>query len=160
MARQEREREDLLREAKALVERIEIVVTDQDPPVVIGFRSNGAASLYFGGDPVYHFNSTCELRRAFIDGLQFKAVNGRLVSLSRKRTQHEVELVRHELTGTEQAQALANIRSRLDSLRRAIASQGFEVIGQIPEGADLIGRVSQWLSQLGGITIARSPGVS
>ena len=160
MAREEQEREDLLREATALVERIEIVSEVQDAPVVIGFRVNGAASIYFGDDPVYHFNSNGELRRAFVDGLLYKSVNRKLVSMRRERNEHEVQLVRHELTSTEQSQALDAVNNRLDSLQRTISSQSFEVTGQIPEGVDLIGRAGQWLSQLADIAIARSPGVS
>ncbi len=64
MARHEEEREDLMRDAKALVDRIELVVPGFEEPVVVGFRTNGAASFYFGQDAVYHFNSQLELRRA------------------------------------------------------------------------------------------------
>ncbi len=160
MAREEQEREDLLREATALVERIEIFLADQQQPVMIGFRSNGAVSIYFGSDPVYHFTSNGELRRAFIDGLLYKSLNGKLLSMRRERTEHEVQLVRHQLTNTEQAQALDALKNHLESLRQMIASRSFEVTGQVPDDADLIGRVSQWLAQVAEVRIARSPGVS
>ena len=92
MARDESSREDLLREATALVERIELRITapisaahDRDDHVVVGFRANGAASFFFGDDPVYQFNSAGQLRRAYCGGLLFKATHGRLVSLQRVR---------------------------------------------------------------------------
>lgn len=160
MARNEQDREDLLSEATALVERIEIVPAGQETPVVIGFRSNGAASIYFGGDPVYHFTSSGSLRRTFIDGLLYKSVNGSLVSLRRERTEQAVQLVRHELTSVEQSHALDALKNRLESLRQAISSQSFEMIGQVPDGADLIGRIEEWLAQLVNVGIAQSPGVS
>ena len=53
MARQEQEREDLLREAVALVERIEVQTAREQGTVVIGFRRDGAASVYFD-DPDGH----------------------------------------------------------------------------------------------------------
>ena len=70
MARDESDREDLLREATALVERIELAPADaaDDEHIVAGFRRDGALSIYFGADPVYHFNSAGELRRAYCDG--------------------------------------------------------------------------------------------
>ena len=72
-------REDLLREATALVERIELVPHrdrqfDASEPIVVGFRADGALSIFFGDDPVYQFNAAGELRRAYCDGLLFKAV--------------------------------------------------------------------------------------
>src|SRR5687767_14012240 len=112
MAREESNREDLFREATALVERIELVpklakstastITAGDEPIVAGFRTDGALSSFFCADPVYQFNAAGELRRAYCDGLLFKAVNGRLVSLRRERNEQEVQLARHELSDIEQ----------------------------------------------------------
>ena len=90
MARDQSSREDLLREATALVERIELRIAgpmsvkhDRDDHVVVGFRANGSASFFFGEDPVYQFNSAGQLRRAYCGGLLIKAAHGRLVSLQR-----------------------------------------------------------------------------
>src|SRR6186997_1242741 len=98
MARRESEREDLLREATALVERAELTLEGSEEPIVVGFRRDGSASFFFGVDPVYQFNAACELRRAFVGGLLYKAERGRLVSLSRQRTMESVALFRAELT--------------------------------------------------------------
>src|SRR5437588_282047 len=86
MARETTDREDLLREATALVERAELAVADWPEPVVIGFRRDGAASIYFGGDPVYQFNARGELRRAFVADRLFKAEHGILAALDRQRS--------------------------------------------------------------------------
>ena len=49
MAKEERDREDIFREATALVERVELSgIVGQAEPVVIGFRRNGCGSIYFG----------------------------------------------------------------------------------------------------------------
>src|SRR5258705_63721 len=70
MARQESDREDLLREATALVQRVELVVAGYDEPVVCGFRRGGSVSLVFGGEPVYQFNTANQLifRAVLLDG--------------------------------------------------------------------------------------------
>ena len=44
MSRNEADREDLLREATALVNRIELQLEDADESWVVGFRRNDAAS--------------------------------------------------------------------------------------------------------------------
>jgi hypothetical protein len=48
MARQESAREDLMREAVALVRRIELHVNGEPAPVVIGCRRDGAVSILRG----------------------------------------------------------------------------------------------------------------
>ena len=159
MAREEQEREDLLGEATALVERIEVIIPDSDEPIVIGFRDNGAASIYFGSDPAYHFNSSGQLRRAFVDGLLYKSENGQLVSMRRKRTSSEVQLLRHDLTKEEQAEALSTLKDRLARVGSLIASEQFKLVGQVPADGDLIRRVEQWLRQLTDPVIAHSPHV-
>src|SRR5690606_4241518 len=97
MARQEQDREDLLKEATALVERVELAIDGMPEHVVVGFRADGCASFYFGPEPVWHFNTSQELRRAYVGGLLYKAEQGRLVSLQRNRTSGQVQLLRHEL---------------------------------------------------------------
>ena len=44
-------------EATALVERVELKLPDADDRVVVGFRRNGCASVFFGPDPVYQFTT-------------------------------------------------------------------------------------------------------
>ena len=73
MARNQSDREDLLREATALVERAELRISGWSEPVVVGFRRGGGASLFFGGKEVYQFNAGGELRRAFVAGRLIKA---------------------------------------------------------------------------------------
>ena len=79
------DREDLLAEATALVERIELDVDEMDESIVIGFRPSGAGSIYFGPDAAYHFTSHNRLRRAYANGLLYKAEKRRLISLDRRR---------------------------------------------------------------------------
>jgi hypothetical protein len=160
MARRESDREDLLREATALVERAELRLKLFREPVLVGFRRGGAASFFFGGDPVYQFNSACQLRRAFIAGKPMKAERGRLISLARERTATETALVRSELDSTQQALFLELARQQLHSLARALDAGEYEVIGVIPPDSSVVRRVRAWLEGLGrGITVAQRPNV-
>ena len=161
MAREEHDREDLLAEAKALVERVELRMAHFPAPVVVGFRREGAASFYFGAEPAYHFNSAGLLRRAFVSGLLYKAEHARLVSLERRRAAGEVQLFRHELTDEETQSFLAVLAAQLLALRDALAQDRFERLRQEPEEADLIGRARDWLAAHSEqVAVANSPRVA
>ena len=83
MARDEHDREDLLAEARALVERVSLQIAGLEQPVFIGFRRDDSASFYLGADRVYQFTSEGQLRRAFVGESPFKAEDGRSVELLR-----------------------------------------------------------------------------
>ena len=72
MARIESDREDLIREATALQQRVEWAVPGEPEPVVTGFKRDGSLSVYFGQDPVYQFNPTGQLRRAYVEDFLFR----------------------------------------------------------------------------------------
>lgn len=163
MARDEADREDLLAEATALVERIELDVPGEAEAVVVGFRRDGAASFFFGADPVYQFNAARELRRAFVDGLLYKAVSGHLAELRRERSAGATVLWRRDLDGAEQGEFLARAAARLDGLRAALEIGGEKwwagpalappykrrpaVLRQVPAQGDVLMRVRHWLDK-------------
>lgn len=158
MARQESDREDLLREATALVERAELAVAGEHEPVTVGFRKDGSLSVFFGGDPVYQFNAAGQLRRAFSGGLLYKAEGGRLVELRRERSASEVALVRRELTSEETTNFLTAAITRLISLRDSLAAGDYKVTGQVPADRDITSRVRKWLDEhLASLAIAGRP---
>lgn len=155
MAREEQDREDLLAEATALVERVELQVAGFSELLVVGFRRGGDASFYFGAEHVYHFNAAGWLRRAYASGLLYKAERGRLVSLERRRTAGQVQLIRHELTEDETAGFLTSLAARLATLCDALASGRFEPLRQEPAEPDLVGRIRDWLAaHAGNIRVA------
>lgn len=162
MARRETDREDLLRDATALVERIELARHNARPSehVTAGFRAGGEASIFFGADPVYQFDASGQLRRAFCDALLFKAVRGRLVSLRRVRRQDEVQLLRHELTQAEQQAFLARMDERLRGLAAELDRGAYKVVGQVPGDSDVLGRVKAWLARDKETTVAARPHVA
>lgn len=161
MARQEQDREDILREATALVERAEIAAGGFAETVVIGFRQSGAASVFFGADPVYQFNTANELRRAYRDGRLIKAESGKLIELERRRAEGQVQMIRWELDDEQSAEFLSTARRMLLQLRQSLDSNEFDLIGQVPAEADVIARTVEWLASLPAeITIATKANVT
>ena len=160
MARQEQDREDLLREATAYVERIELKTSGSDLPVFIGFRAEGGASIYFGPDFVLHFNKAGELRRAFIGAQLLKAEGGSLIGMTRRRESREVVLESEPFTVADLADFLTKSGQSIDRLLGDLRSGGYEVRGQVPADHDLVARVREWLAKLPRpLTVARRPHV-
>jgi hypothetical protein len=158
MAREEQDREDLLAEATALFERIELEVEGFADPVLIGFRRDGCASVYIGADPAFHFNTRLELRRAFVAGLLYKAQRARLVALERKRVGGEVQLLRTDLDRAAEDAFLANCQQVLARLQAGLQSGKHRTIGQVPPAADILARVRIFLESVPvPLRIATSP---
>lgn len=157
MARETSDREDLLGEATAYPTRILLEVSGQQAPVFAGFRRDGGFSIYFGSDPVYHFNSRAELRRAFVDGRLIKAHGGHLAALTRKRTGTQVVLLRDELDAMQAQHFLSRMQNCLEAVRRSGLSGGWRVAGQVPAHEPVAQRLAAWLQTASLGVIARSP---
>lgn len=147
MARHEADREDLLREATALGQRIEFEAFDGER-IVAGFRSDGSGSIFFGVEPVYQFNRLGELRRAFLNGVLVKAEAGGLVTLRRRRVEHEVQLIRHELPPGAAAELLREAEGILRRFLEQVQTRTIQIVGQVPLDASVDQRVEKWLSDL------------
>ena len=53
---------------------------------------------------------------------------------------------------------LTELDRRLNALGESLEANRFHVVGQVPDDADVVGRVRQWLAQLrGALSIAKSP---
>lgn len=161
MAREEQDREDLMREATALVERVELRTASETESVIVGFRRNGCASVYFGGDPAYHFNSRNELRRAYVAGRLWKADQGRLIAMRHARTEMQVELHSQPLRTPDRQVALQELQARLEQLAADLgALERHTVACSQPPDVDALSRVRQWLESLRHpITVAARPHV-
>jgi hypothetical protein len=167
MAQQESPREDLLREATALVERIELIADQARdgkalneagrPSIVAGFRAGGGLSIFFGEDPAYHFNSAGELRRAYVDGLIYKAIDGQLIALTRVRSADQVELRSHTLAETEQAKFVARMSMRLSDFAAEVDTKTIQIRAQVPTDANVLDRVRKWLADHGEVRVAARP---
>jgi hypothetical protein len=148
MARAEHDREDLLRQATALIERVELQIQEYADPIVAGFRRDGSLAIYFGADPVYQFNSTGELRRAYVAGLLYKAEHGHLVEMHRERDATATSLVSRQLKAEEETTLLTKVRVELNDLLNTLQQQQFTLVGQVPADANVIARVREQISRL------------
>jgi hypothetical protein len=146
MARHERDREDLMAEATALVERVELRIPNEPEAIVLGVRANGCLSVYVGADPALHFNTQGELRRGFVDGKLLTAEQGRLVFLTRRRAEGEVQLVRQALDAHETLLLLADFEKRLRHLGDALQTGNYVVTRQVP--ADVPFEAETWRQRL------------
>lgn len=147
MARQEHDREDLLRDGHALVVRGEMFVGDIK--VVVGFRAGGQLSVFWGVDPVIQFNAGGQLRRLYCDGMKYTAENGRLCLLSRVPGAGRVSLSRTPISTTESDGLIDRIREILLLIVSAT------VAGATPDPEDrwatndpvLLDMLRQWLKK-------------
>ena len=148
MANQPQDREDLLREATALVERAEFIVDGEAESFVVGFRRDGSASFFFGVDPVYQFNKSIELRRAYRHGFLIKAEQGHLIRLERRRTSKVVELLRHEMSADEERVFIDGLVATIGRLHKAIGQGDCKLVGRVPGDVDVMQRITRWLDDV------------
>jgi len=148
MSRHETDREDLIAEATALQERVEFQVAGESLPIVAGFHRDGRLSVYFGPDPVYHFDTEGRLRRAFVEGNLYRSRGDTLSRLTRERTETTTSLLRYDLNPNELAGILSSMRQRLERLERSFESDEIVVLRQVPTEADVMERVRQALRSL------------
>lgn len=149
MARHEADKEDLIAEASALVDRFEFVNragtaadTDNgqkqghsapvDPYVaeavafenhscvVAGFRRDASFSIYFGQNPFYQFTPQHQLRRAWENGYLFRSQGHTLARLDRQRGPTGTVLQRTDLTAAELEGFFDRMRNHLDRFIRGI----------------------------------------
>lgn len=149
MAKQERDREDLMREATALVERAEFNVAGRDEPVVAGFWRDGRFSIYFGGDPVYQFASEGGLRKAFVAGKIYRSSRAGLAELTRRRAAEMTsELVRRDLSNDETERFLTSMHEELRALDAALSGSAVQVVREHPPGAGVADKVRRFVQSL------------
>ena len=154
--------EDIMVESVALVDRIEFQCDAiGSEPIVVGFRRNGAMSLFIGDEEVYHFNSTGQWRRGFWCGCLLKADQGQLAELTRDRGRTETILRRVDLSDGQQQEHTDRLGQRAIRLCDALNRNQIRVTRQINEtGDDLRSRMRAAFDRLSrGIQIAQSPRV-
>jgi hypothetical protein len=142
--------------------QLQLLPGEQSRVVFAGFRDNGAASLYFDQDPVYHFNANKQLRRAFYGGKLLKAEQGQLISLQRQEEADEIALIRTALSPSEQHSFCKIAKQQLGVLQQAVVTGDYRLDGQVqPERGDLaLDRLIALLNELDEIPVADSPQVA
>ncbi|MCA9014406.1 MAG: hypothetical protein KDA77_03650 [Planctomycetaceae bacterium] len=137
MARNEQDREDLMREATALFPRAELQIAHEAFPVFWGQKKSGFFSFYFGSDPVYQFDQTAALRRAYIEGALYRTQGTTLARLSRVRSSEETVLKRYDLSITEVEALLQAMADRFRRLESAFSEEsGIQGIQTLPEDSE------------------------
>ncbi len=149
--------ENFMVDASALVERAKIEVPSFDDPLVFGFRKNGALSILFGPQAVYHFNCHNELRTIFIGGKRYKAQQGCLVRVDRKPIAPSVQLQITKLPLEKVADLLGDMHHRLAALGPLLDAKQYRILGQIPEQADTVSRLRSRIPRLLKNRIASAP---
>jgi hypothetical protein len=141
MAKHEHDREDLMREAVALPDRVELSVAGFERLVTIGFRSNSAMSVFIGQDPVYQFDPEGRLRRAYVDGLLYRSQHTTLALLKRERTETETILLRMDLDAESLHAFRRTMQNSLEILRVCLETGQFTSVRSVPESVDHIPRI-------------------
>ena len=134
MARNESDREDLIREATAMRDRIEWQIPGDSEPVFAGVHSEGRLSVYFGQDPVYQFNSCGQLRRAYVEGFLYRTQGKTLAKLHRERSPDQTVLARSDLNSDELSQFLTAMDDRLTRLAASISDGSAIQLRSVSEG--------------------------
>lgn len=141
MARHEEDREDLIREAVALSDRVEFCVAGFEVPITIGFRTTSAMSIFVGQDPVYQFDPNGGLRRAFVGGLLFRSQHSTLAMLQRKRTETQTLLLRTDLGEADLSQFRETMNVMISKLHQKLTGLEFRILRGVPESADHTSRI-------------------
>ncbi len=88
-----------------------VPATGKDEPIFAGFK-HGAFSLYFGDEPIYHFDLEGRWQRAYVDGLHFlKGLDAEVHAIDRLREGPNMVLRRRKLSFGEAGDLDARIRS-------------------------------------------------
>jgi len=128
MARQESDKEDLISEATALVDRAEYLrAAETDSKcswklVTVGFRKDRSFSIYFDQDPFYQFDSNGSLPRASENGFLYRSQHTTLARLKRERSDNQTTLQRTDLDATQLAAFQERLMSHLCEFHKALRS--------------------------------------
>jgi hypothetical protein len=159
LALEEHDREDLLRDGRAMPLRGECTLSGRQ--VVIGFRDAGQLSLYCGPDPVFQFNADRQLRRAFFEGRKFAADHGQLVELVRETRGGKVEFLKLSVDASTNSSVLQSLNDWLRKIDNAALWDAFS--WRVPGGGDtdlFRERLVEWLEQIPTVPeIADTPNV-
>lgn len=167
MSKQQQNKEDILREATALVNRIEIKISQKavsKESVFVGFRRDGAVSFFFGAEPVYQFNTRHEFRRGYCKGAMLKADNGKICNLTRVREGDQLVLLSRDYSDEQTAEFLEEMKHALLVLYKEIRGGQWSILGAVVEAGtaeELLNRVADWLeTHTSELQIADTPNVA
>ena len=154
MERKESDKEDLMVEATALVERIEYEhngstdFAEVHSLMTAGYRRDGSFSIYFDQEHFYQFDDAGLLRRAWSKGFLYRTQGDTLAELDRVRTGEKTILQRRDLSPSELASFAVEMRQRLSSLLSAQEKDLLRVRRVVSPNSDLKVRIPKTLRQI------------
>ena len=150
--------EDLLADATALIHRAKLELPSGNDHVVFGFRENGALSLFFNPEVVYHFNERHQLRRVFLHGERYKAEQGRLVRVTRIPGLRNVRLESTPIKPPQLKHILSVLDEQLRELEASLKDGNYRIVGQVsPSGNNIVERLQNCIAEMTRYQIASSP---
>lgn len=160
MAKDEHDREDLLKDATGYILRVELKLEDIEPVVFCGFRDTDAFSIYWGQDEVIQFNAHKAIRRGYWQGQMIASYLGQLHWLKRDPSQARTQLSRERFSPDEQERFLKLAQTRTAQMRSRLQSNAYALIGQVPADGDAVARILDWLleNQTAPFPLAKHPG--
>ncbi|WP_010584264.1 hypothetical protein [Schlesneria paludicola] len=132
-------REDVMREAVSLTQRVELRFPGREDPVVLGFNDLGWLFVYPGRDAMYRFDDQGRLRRAYVEGLLYRTSGQTLAELTRQHEpitsdsdiRSQTILVRRDLTVDELDVFRMHTLELIEALHRSVHDA--TVIRQVPD---------------------------
>lgn len=115
-----------LLESGALYGRRVLLRPSEGAPIFAGFKA-GAFSLYFGDEPIYHFDGEGRWQRAYVEGVHYlKGLDTTIRAIDRVREGGNLILKRRTLDDFEAAGLDARVRSTALELIDALESSHLE----------------------------------
>lgn len=154
MARNESDKEDLIRDATAMVERAELECEGLEGLITIGFFRDGRCSVYFDQDPFYQFDSHGRLRRAWEAGFLYRSQLSTLARIDRQRSTDpageptNVTLHRIDLPPAELEEFRQRMRIRVTALQQCVVADSFTVRRAVTVDGGLPHRTLPLLTQV------------
>ena len=132
MARIEEDKEDLIADGVAMINRAEYSwqkkpATAAWDTVTVGYRADGSCSLYFNQDPFYQVDGAGRLRRAFVDGFLFRSDGATLNRLHRQRTAEQTTLLREDLTERELTEFQMVMKQHVRDFLDAVKAESMQI---------------------------------
>jgi len=143
VARNESDKEDLIRDASALVERAEIACEGFEELITIGFFADGRCSIYFAQDPFYQFDSQGRLRRAYQAGFLYRSQHSTLSRIDRRRDvksdgdTQRVVLQRADLSAPDLQKFRCRMRGLIERFYQQIEANEFQVLRAVTSDGGL-----------------------
>lgn len=152
MAQQESEKEDLMREATAMVARAEIRCDSMPELITMGFFSDDRFSIYFAQDRFYQFDADAKLRRAYCDGFLFRSQSWTLARLHRTRDGGKTVLQRTDLTPAALNDFRTTMNGYLQAVGRDLESDHYRLLREISEDSSVTARAIKRLTAIRNLT--------